>query len=63
MSESDAFRAYLEKNVPKRPLRPGELLQANGIYTAIELDERFGKPDDRLIVPIASFEGHQFATD
>ncbi len=45
MSESEAFRAYLEKNVPKRPLRPGELLQANGIYTAIELDERFGKPD------------------
>ena len=44
-SESEAYRSYLEKNVPKRPLRPGELLQANGIYTAIELDERFGKPD------------------
>jgi arylsulfatase A-like enzyme len=44
-SESEAFRAYLEKNVPARPLRPGELLQANGIYTSIELDERFGKPD------------------
>ncbi|MCX6854977.1 MAG: sulfatase-like hydrolase/transferase, partial [Verrucomicrobia bacterium] len=45
MSESEAYRAYLEKHVPKRPLRSGELLQANGIYTAIELDERYGKPD------------------
>ena len=42
-SESEAFRTYLEKNVPKRPLRPGELSQANGIYTPIALDERFGK--------------------
>lgn len=43
-SESEAFRAYLEKNVPKRALRPGELSQANGIYAAIPLDGRFGNP-------------------
>ena len=42
-SDSDAFRSYLEQNVPRRDLRSGELLQRNGIYTPIALDENFGK--------------------
>lgn len=42
-SESEAFRAYIEKHVPARALRPGELQQRNGIYTPIALDENFGK--------------------
>ncbi|CAN5660943.1 sulfatase [soil metagenome] len=44
-SESDAFKTWLDKNVPKRELKPGELTQSVGIYTPIELDERFGKAD------------------
>ena len=43
VSESEAYRAFLEMNVPKRPLRPGELIQPGGIYTAIPLDKNFGK--------------------
>ncbi len=42
-SESEAFRAWLDANVPKRPLKSGELMQSVGIYTPIELDENFGK--------------------
>lgn len=42
-SESEAFRAWLEQNVPQRELKPGELKQSVGIYTPIELDERYNK--------------------
>ena len=44
-SESDAFRTWLDANVPKRGLKEGELTQSIGIYTPIELDENYGKPD------------------
>ncbi len=43
ISDSDAFKAFLDANVPKRALRPGELLQRNGPYTPITLDENYGK--------------------
>ena len=45
MSEAEAFRTYLAANVPKRELKNGELIQGAGIYTPIELDENFGKPN------------------
>ncbi len=43
MSESDAFKAFIDAHVPKRDLRPGELLQRSGPYTPIPLDENYGK--------------------
>ena len=43
MSEAEAFRAYLEANVPPRAPQGKELRQSVGIYTPIELDENYGK--------------------
>ncbi len=45
MSDSDAYREYVRKNVPPRPAQPGQLLQKNGVwpYTPIPLDENYGK--------------------
>lgn len=42
-SDADAFRSYLAANVPKRELKPNELIQSVGIYTPIELDINYGK--------------------
>ncbi len=45
MSESDAYRDYVRKNVPQREPKPGQLVQKNGVwpYTPIPLDENYGK--------------------
>jgi len=45
MSDSDAYRAYVRKNVPPPKARAGQLLQKGGVwpYTPIPLDENFGK--------------------
>lgn len=43
LSEAEAFRAFIDANVPKRALRPGELVQRSGPYTPIPLDENYGK--------------------
>ena len=45
MSDSDAYRAYVRKNVPPRDPRPGQLLQKGGVwpYSPIPLDENYGK--------------------
>jgi arylsulfatase A-like enzyme len=42
-SESVAYRVYLDENVPRRPLKPGELMQGNSIYTPTSLDQNYGK--------------------
>lgn len=42
-SDAEAFKAFIDANVPKRDLRPGELRQRNGIYSPIPLDENYGK--------------------
>ena len=45
MSDSDAYREYVRKNVPLRDPKPGQLVQKNGVwpYTPIPLDENYGK--------------------
>ncbi len=45
MSDSDAYRAYVRKNVPALAPKPGQLLQKNGVwpYTPIPLDENYGR--------------------
>ena len=46
MSDSDAYREYVRKNVPARTPQPGQHVQKNGVwpYTPIPLDENYGKP-------------------
>ena len=47
ISDSDAYREYVRKNVPARDPKPGQLVQKNGVwpYTPIPLDENYGKAD------------------
>ena len=46
LSDADAYREYVRKNVPSRDPQPGQLVQKNGVwpYTPIPLDENYGKP-------------------
>ena len=44
ISEAEAYRAYVNENVPKRAPVPGELIQRGILYQPIPLDEYFGKP-------------------
>ncbi|MCU0786830.1 MAG: sulfatase-like hydrolase/transferase [Verrucomicrobia bacterium] len=43
ISESEAYVQFIERNVPDRPLQPGQLAMRQGNYTPIPLDENFGK--------------------
>lgn len=44
MSEAEAYRAYVNANVPKREPRAGELMQRGILYQPIPLDAYYGKP-------------------
>lgn len=45
MSDSDAYRQYVARHVPRSAPKPGQLLQKNGVwpYTPIPLDENYGR--------------------
>jgi arylsulfatase A-like enzyme len=55
MSEAEAYKAFLEEHVPKRPLKPGGLRQRFGVYHPIPLDENYGKAN-----PGKSSEGESY---
>ncbi len=54
-SESEAYQSYLEANVPKRDLRPGELAQRGVNYTPIPLDANFGKANPTKVSQADSY--------
>lgn len=45
VSDSEAYRDYVRKNVAQREAKPGQLMQKGGVwpYTPIPLDENYGK--------------------